>query len=368
MFKKNSNKPVLGFICTSLNNVAGGLERQILRTCKELDDLGYKVFLISYDNENAKSFFKVPESVVWLKCGNGLIPHKRSSKIDRLKQILYLRKQIIRNSITHLITFHHGIFPRTFLATFLLGKKLIVSERNSLKNYDHIRLSKINIGFLSLIFAKKITVQLASYRNDYPFFVRERIKVIPNLIEKPLNSYKMPSLNSATVSMMGRLCAQKNFITVLEQINNTDYFPKNFKVKIAGEGDDRKLIENRFKNLINEKIFLLGNVSDCNKFLTGTSVFCFPSLWEGYPNALVEALRNGLPIVTTKRMAHLAKFVEHRINALIVPDEEILSALTFLLEDNSLLKKMSYESYKKYEILFKESTIKNWVNLIEELN
>ena len=53
MLKKNSNKPVLGFICTSLNNVAGGLERQILRTCKELDALGYKVFLISYDNENA---------------------------------------------------------------------------------------------------------------------------------------------------------------------------------------------------------------------------------------------------------------------------------------------------------------------------
>ena len=237
-----------------------------------------------------------------------------------------------------------------------------------MKNYDHIRLSKINIGFLSLIFAKKITVQLESYWNDYPFFVRGRIKVIPNLIERPLDSYKMPSLNSATVSMMGRLCAQKNFITVLEQINNSDYLPKNFKVKIAGEGDDRKMIENRFRDIINEKFFLLGNVSDCNKFLTGTSIFCFPSLWEGYPNALVEALRNGLPIVTTKRMAHLVKFVEHRINALIVQDEEILSALTFLLENNSLLKKMSFESYKKYEILFKESTIKNWVNLIEELN
>ena len=368
MVKKIKNKPVLGFICTSLNNVAGGLERQILRTCNALDSLGYKVFIISYDNEDAKSFFKFPKSIVWLKCGNGLIPHKRSSIIDRLKQIFYLRKQIQRNSISHLITFHHGIFPRTFLATLLLGKQLIVSERNSLKNYDHIRLSKINVGFLSLMLAKKITVQVESYKKDYPFFLRERIKVIPNLIERPLSSYKMPSLNSGTVSMMGRLCAQKNFNTVLKQIINSDYLPKNFKIKIAGEGDDRKLIENRFKKLINKKIFLLGNVSDCYQFLEGTSVFCFPSLWEGYPNALVEALRIGLPIVTTPRMAHLVKFVENEKNALIVRDEEILSALIYLLENKSRLEKMSYASFKKYEILFEESSIKNWVNLIDELN
>ena len=55
-----------------------------------------------------------------------------------------------------------------------------------------------------------------------------------------------------------------------------------------------------------------------------SALFCFPSLWEGYPNALVEALRIGLPIITTFRMAQLNEFVEDNVNGLIVKDENLL--------------------------------------------
>ena len=64
---------------------------------------------------------------------------------------------IKKYKITDLITFHHGIFPRVFLASLGLNIFHIVSERNSLKNYDFIKLNKINLGFLSLFFAQKIT-------------------------------------------------------------------------------------------------------------------------------------------------------------------------------------------------------------------
>ena len=50
--KKKRTKNI-AFICTSLDNVAGGLERQIVRTCNSLAKLDFKVFLISYDNYNS---------------------------------------------------------------------------------------------------------------------------------------------------------------------------------------------------------------------------------------------------------------------------------------------------------------------------
>ena len=93
--KKKRTKNI-AFICTSLDNVAGGLERQIVRTCNSLAKLDFKVFLISYDNYNSESFYKISKKVKWIKCGNGLQPHKGASILSRIKQVLF--KNCFKNS------------------------------------------------------------------------------------------------------------------------------------------------------------------------------------------------------------------------------------------------------------------------------
>ena len=107
---KKSKKFVIAFICTSLDNVAGGLERQLVRVASQLSKYEFKVLILSYDNEPSVSFYKIPDKVLWIKCGNGLVPHNSANLLSRLKQIYNLRKILIQNSVTHLITFHHGLF------------------------------------------------------------------------------------------------------------------------------------------------------------------------------------------------------------------------------------------------------------------
>ena len=196
--------------------MAGGLERQIVRTACELSKSGFQTIILSYDNEPSSCFYEIPHNVRWIKCGDGLIPHSSAPLFLRLKQIYKLRKILIRLSITHLVTFHHGIYPRSFLASLFLPIKKIVSERNSLKNYKYIQLSKFNLGFFSLYLSDKITVQLNSYILDYPKGLRRKIEVVPNLlITNP--EYKSPNLNGNTIAMMGRLSSQKNFVPLLDQ-------------------------------------------------------------------------------------------------------------------------------------------------------
>ena len=361
--KKNRDKNI-GFVCTSFDNVAGGLERQIIRTSKSLYSKGFKVYIFSFDNYSAESFYKIPNEIIWIKCGNGLKPHAPARKIDRLKQILNLRKELKKHHINTLITFHHGIFPRVYLASFFLKIKHIVSERNSLSNYKYIKLRKYNFGFLSLFLANKITIQLESYRNDYPYLLRKKIFVINNIIKKPLKSYKMPNLKKNIISMAGRLCEQKNFIPLLNQLK----FDKtqNLRIIIAGEGHLRDKFEREYKNLIKESTLILkGNVKNIDKFLSNSSIFCFPSLWEGYPNSLAEALRMGMPIVTSNRMKYLNQFVEHNINGLIVDDDKLLISIKKLIRNKSKLIEMSKQSYKKYYELSKSNPIDDWVKLIE---
>ena len=340
------------------------MERQLVRVASELSVKGYKILILSYDNEPAVSFFEIPENIEWIKCGDGLVPHTGANIFQRLKQIYNLRKILIKYSITHFITFHHGLFPRSLLASLFLPIVKIVSERNSLQNYDFIKLMKFNIGYLSLFFADIITIQLSIYKRDYPYFIQRKIKVIPNLLVNS-SSKKEPLINGSIISMMGRLCAQKNFAPLLDQCLSNVENINNIKIRIAGEGEYRKLFEEKYQKLISLGILeLMGNVKDIDAFLNASSIFCFSSLWEGYPNSLVEALSSGLPIILSSRLKHLHEFVEHDVNGLIVDDSEYLETIIEILKDRQKLKAMSKKSFSKFKYLQSKSNIKNWQKLI----
>ena len=347
-----------------MDNVAGGLERQLVRVANELYKKGFKIIILSYDNNPSKAFYKINSGITWIKCGNGLIPHNSANFFKRLMQIFLFRKEIKKHKVTHLITFHHGLFPRSFLASIFLPVKKIVSERNSLENYKYITLNKFNIGYLSLYLADLITVQLENYKNDYPKYLQKKIVVVPNILNKK-SIYEEPLLNKSVVSMVGRLCPQKNFTPLLDQCLNRISEIKNLKIKIAGEGEYIKLFEKRYEKLIKNNILeLKGNIKDINQFLMSSTIFCLPSLWEGYPNALVEALGAGLPILISDRLLNLNEFVMDDFNGKFVKDKDYLKFIIKFLNDEDKLRYMSKNSFKMYSNLCKKSTINNWINLL----
>ena len=165
--------------------------------------------------------------------------------------------------------------------------------------------------------------------------------------------------------MVGRLSYQKNFqLLLFQSIRNHKSY--KFQIRIAGEGELRDNFQNTFKELIdNSFLKLCGNVEDIDSFLLKSCLLCFPSLWEGYPNTLIEALRVGLPIVTTKRMIELNEFVEHNVNGIIVDDNDLFLSTLRLMQDKELLFKMSKESKKKYLNLSKEKPLIKWEELFK---
>ena len=72
------------------------------------------------------------------------------------------------------------------------------------------------------------------------------------------------------------------------------------KLLIAGEGPLRKTLEKFSRRLgISKKVLFLGFQKDLAVFYSGIDIFVMPSLWEGMPVALLEALSYGLPVVAT---------------------------------------------------------------------
>ncbi len=70
---------------------------------------------------------------------------------------------------------------------------------------------------------------------------------------------------------------------------------------IIGEGPEKKNLQNLIKQKkLENKVFLLGSIQNAKKYLPAFDVFVLPSVKEGLPYTLLEAMAVGLPIVTTR--------------------------------------------------------------------
>lgn len=72
------------------------------------------------------------------------------------------------------------------------------------------------------------------------------------------------------------------------------------KFVIIGEGSERQNLESRIKNLgLEKKFVLLGAVPKASSYLHQFHIFVLPSIKEGFPYSILEAMATGLPIVAT---------------------------------------------------------------------
>lgn len=100
------------------------------------------------------------------------------------------------------------------------------------------------------------------------------------------------------IGTTGRLDEQKGHKFLIDAMARIKDTPA--RCVILGEGPARKLLEERIRKLRLEKqVLLLGECSDITSWLSAFDVFVLPSLWEGLPNSLLEAMAVGLPVVAS---------------------------------------------------------------------
>ena len=118
---------------------------------------------------------------------------------------------------------------------------------------------------------------------------------------------------------------------------------------IIGDGPEYKNIESRIMNYgLNDKILLLGSISEAYKYLKAFDIFVLPSVKEGFPYAILEAMSAGLPIVATK-MSGIPEIIKNNINGLLAPiksPKALAKKIDNLLNDQKLNKKFSKNNLK----------------------
>jgi glycosyltransferase involved in cell wall biosynthesis len=125
-----------------------------------------------------------------------------------------------------------------------------------------------------------------------------------------------------------------------------------FRLVIAGQGNAsqqvQELIEERG---LGEVVQLVGWVEGSRKLgaIESADLFVLPSYFEGMPNAMIEAMAAGLPVVVTP-VGNIADAVAHEVEGLISPPGDIQSlteALARLIQDGSLRRRLGAAAYAK---------------------
>lgn len=99
----------------------------------------------------------------------------------------------------------------------------------------------------------------------------------------------------------GSFSKAKNHLFLLEVFAKAKQDGIADKLILCGDGALRQQIEGKIRELeISDAVIMVGNVNNCQDYLSAGDIMIFPSLFEGFPLSLIEAQCSGLPIVASE--------------------------------------------------------------------
>ena len=362
----------------------GGLEKQTVTLVNELAKTKeYKIQIISvYDMLKGKSFYSLDKNVDVKFLADFGPNHKAFYYALKHFRLIKLLKESF-------VMIKCGIYKSFVLKKYIkkLDTDIIISSRiefsKLIKRRDTLNISQehsyINskkyINKVKKYFKNidKIVVMTNKAKEDYEKWLKysnSKAKVydIPNMLEESKVD-NFAKFNNKTLISVGRLEKEKDFLTLLDvfKIINNKY--NDVKLKIVGEGLQRREIEEKIEKLnLNNKVILTGRISsqEVQEQMSASSVFVLTSLCESFSLVLCEAMEIGLPCVSFNIDVGPKEIIQNGINGYLIDNRDVndmASCIENLLIDENKWNKISKNSIESVKKYYSESVVNEWQKL-----
>lgn len=374
---------------------SGGAERIYCELANLFVAAGHRVTCLHFDHVKGQPFYQLDDRVerinLFAKSGAGARLLKRVSVVLP-KDLRNRIEWTLRNTlfIQQLRDFFHFVKPDlavsllppantpTLLAASTTSVRVIACNHNvPSQDYDNpSRWSKNpydrRLRLETLDKAAAIHVLFPVFANWFPDHLQDRIVAIPNYVSPNLAGANQASAREKIILGVGRLSEVKNYVQLVEAWRQiADDFPA-WKLRIVGNGPQRERLEQLVHDLdLADQVELPGQVTDVSPEYNKASIFCHPSIFEGFGLSVAEALYHNLPVITYDDCSGVNEYVKNGFNGLAIAREttpdNLARAMRHLMSDDELRRAMSAncrESVKEFDY---ETYQKRWLDLVEQI-
>ncbi|MFQ5867208.1 MAG: glycosyltransferase [bacterium] len=341
----------------------GGAEKQMQYILRHIDRKKFEPNLAVFHLTGMEREV-VPEDVPIFDLSTKLRP----ASIFLTFKLIGLIKKIKPDKI---LSFLWGINLISILAGILTKTDFLISERTlseiDIKGYF---LSKLRKKVVSLFYHKAEKIIAVSHnvkKNLCKYFdiSKRKIEVISNgidlkKIEKLKSEYEINLQNYLLAC--GGLHKWKNYDFLIEVMAEL----KSLSLVILGDGPLKKHLKQKAESL-GVNLILPGYINNPYPYFKKAKVFALTSLYEGFPNVVLEAMACRVPIVSVDCPGGVNEIIETGKTGLLVPlgDKKVLtSAVIKLLENKNLCKILTENSYRKIK---EEFTLDRMIKSYEDV-
>jgi GalNAc-alpha-(1->4)-GalNAc-alpha-(1->3)-diNAcBac-PP-undecaprenol alpha-1,4-N-acetyl-D-galactosaminyltransferase len=349
----------------------GGAERVMATLANRWAGKGQSVTLLTL-SAAADDFYHLNPSIA--RIGLKLMKPSRGAAhalLANARRVTALRRAIASTTPDVVVSFMDTMNVLTLCATVGLGVPVVVSERIDPTAWTPgrlwSRLRRVTYGRASGIVMQ--TSRAAEWAREQDW------SVLVTVIANPIDARFLAPLNDGdartrTVVGIGRLTAQKRFDRLIDAFDRVATKHPGWSLVIAGEGPLRGELADRMSRSDSaSRMRLCGRVQDVASLLRGSRIFVLSSAFEGFPNALHEAMACGCAAIATDCPSGPSDMVANGLTGLLVPQsvDSISQALDELMGDESLCRALGSNAHRAAGTCSTEAIGGRWDALIDSL-
>ena len=335
----------IAFILWTLGGM-GGSERVVYDLARKLDPIAYDVFVISFSDgpvRNLYEEFGATVHVIAKKAGFDL------SLVSALRRVLLEEKVEVVNA------HHFGPFFYTYLAAMGSRIKLVYTEHSKwqLEQLPPFKklLNRLMLSRTDAVVA--ISKQIEDYYLHRLLVKKGRVHFITNGIDVSFfrgrdGRYLRQELGiterEKVVGVVANLRPEKNHRLLISAFCSMAKSVEEIRLILVGfDCMNGELQEFAARDQASDKVLFLGARHDVPELLSLFDIFCLPSVHEGLPLTVLEAMAAGVPVVGADVMG-INEVITHEVNGLLFSSNDegaLTDALLRLLRDKDLQSRLA---------------------------
>lgn len=353
----------IAFILAALD--AGGAERIIDLLSRAAVAEGWDVTIVTFDRPTDRIFHRYDERVRLRRLALPVAAKRSARLFLMVRRIWALRKLLREERFDVAVSFLTKINVLALLARIGTGTPIIVSERNNPLRQRSNLVWRILLHRLYPT-AAAIVMQTERSKICLPHAQRARAKVIPNPMLAPVAEPR--SAAPPTIVAVGRLNEQKGFDLLLSAFAEIADKVPDWRLVIFGEGPERAALEHQVSRLsMAGRAFLPGASATPGAWIAACDIFVSSSRYEGFSNALAEAMGSGLAVVSFDCDFGPADMITDNSDGLLVPPENtgaLAAAMLRLATDKALCQRLGAAAAAGASRFDTCQVNKSWIDLI----